>query len=180
MRGVSVSEAAKLLGYTTGHVYKLIADGEIIPCQRAPIRIACEDIMKFRDRPPKGKRPRATGQDSDDLTAQLADLRHRIERLEKRLRENRTEDAFRSADPSWQRKAVAARSAILQLSDIGQDYEAVIANYESVVQKQNEAQASLASARETHGKIARRYRETINGLIGPNDSDELNDWHSPP
>lgn len=174
-----MGEAAKLLGYTTGHVYKLINDHQIVPSRRDPIRLTREDIIEFRDQPPKGKRPKIIGQHADDLTAQLADLCVRVERLERRLGESAGEDKPGAVDASWQRTAVAARTAVFRVCDVGHDYEEIVADYESVIQKQNEAAELLAAAREAHRKIVGRYREAIAAFVSPNDTDELNEWRSP-
>jgi hypothetical protein len=104
-----------------------------------------------------------------DLVQQLYALRQRVEFLERQI-------AGGSSETNWQRQAIAYRSALLRLSEIGHDYDAAVTRYDTAADKLNEAQAALLEGRKAQNQTTRRYRDTISALISPNDPDDLNSW----
>lgn len=166
---ISMAEAARLLGYNRQHVYLLAKNGHLTLTSEHPMRVSREEVENFKERPPAHKRPRATDTAQADLVEQIAALRERIDMLER-------EPPGVDSVTYWRRQASTYRSALLQLSDIGQDHEDATSHYDLAADKLNEAQAALREGWKAQNRAADRYRDTINALISPTDPDELNDW----
>lgn len=173
MQELSAAELARYLGCSRANAYRLIRAGEV-PSHVNPatggVRVRLADARRLREK----RRSPAIIQLPNELRARIARLETTTRRLEADLRELQPA-AAREAD-SWRKQALAARAALVELTQMSAHYEAALAAERDVAELHHQAAGRARDGQDSLRRALGGLRTAIVALAGPADVDELLSW----